>query len=472
MLWLLLLGGTVPAAAQQRLPPEVIAALRSADIAAEDMVAIVEEAGSAGAGTELLAWQARRPVNPASLMKLWPTLAGLELLGPAWRWKTPVWLTGTLPEPGSDAGIYNGDIVIRGSGDPTLVVERLWQMWMRLRQLGIREIRGDIVLDRSGFAAGTSAADPGEFDDEPLRPYNVQPDVLLFNHKAVHIGFRPEPARGIARLSVEPPLDGVRLPVSVPLKPGGCGNWRADLQADFSDPTQLRLGGAFPTACGEKRWSLAYPAPAEFNARLLVGLWHEMGGRFSGRVRGGVAPNTPPSFELESAPLAEVVRDINKFSNNVMAQNLFLSLPLALQGSGSVEGARRVVVDWARPWLGDEVNTWLLDNGSGLSRHHRVSALALARLLQRAWSGPLMPEFFSSLPASGIDGTLRRSSIPPGRAHLKTGSLRDVAGIAGHVLADNGRRYIVVAIINHPNANAARAALDQLASWAIRTPLR
>ena len=109
----------------------------------------------------------------------------------------------------------------------------------------------------------------------------------------------------------------------------------------------------------------------------------------------------------------------------------------------------------------------VIDNGSGLSRDGRVSTLALARLLQHAWSSPTMAELISSLPVSGLDGTLRRSRLPPGRAHLKTGSLRDVAGIAGYVLADNGRRYVVVAIINHPNANRARAALDLLAQWAL-----
>ena len=80
----------------------------------------------------------------------------------------------------------------------------------------------------------------------------------------------------------------------------------------------------------------------------------------------------------------------------------------------------------------------------------------LGRLLQSAWSSAVMPELMSSLPVAGIDGTLRRSKGVPGRAHLKTGSLRDVVGVAGYVLADSGRRYVVVAIVNHPNANAAR----------------
>ena len=112
----------------------------------------------------------------------------------------------------------------------------------------------------------------------------------------------------------------------------------------------------------------------------------------------------------------------------------------------------------------------MIDNGSGLSRETRLTAQQLARLLQSAWASPVMPELMASLPVSGTDGTLTRSKATPGRAHLKTGSLRDVAGVAGYVLAHNGRRYVVVAVVNHPNANAARPAIDALVQWAINEP--
>jgi len=112
----------------------------------------------------------------------------------------------------------------------------------------------------------------------------------------------------------------------------------------------------------------------------------------------------------------------------------------------------------------------VLDNGSGLSRQTRMTAQWLAHLLQHAWSSPVMPELVASLPVNGLDGTMRRSRAPAGRAHLKTGSLRDVAGLAGYVLDDNGRRRVLVAVIQHPNANAARPALDALVQWALKAP--
>ena len=186
----------------------------------------------------------------------------------------------------------------------------------------------------------------------------------------------------------------------------------------------------------------------------------------SATVPDGNAPAATPAFELRSPSLAEVIRDINKLSNNVMAQQLFLTLGATQGGAGTPQAAREVVRQWLKSRIGDAAKGAVIVNGSGLSRESRLSAGLLGQLLQAAWSSPVMPELMSSLPVAGIDGTLRRSKGTPGRAHLKTGSLRDVVGIAGFVLADSGRRYIVVGIVNHPNANAARPALEALAEWA------
>ena len=446
-------------AAPRGLPAEVTIALDHAKVPRDAMVAIVEEVG---ARSPRLAWQPDRPANPASLMKLLTTDASLELLGPAWTWTTPVWLQGTLHNSGPQ-GVLEGNLVIKGSGDPKLVLERMWLLLRRVQQLGVHEIRGDIVLDRSAFAAPEQ--DPADFDGDPLRPYNVQPDALLLNYRSVVLTFTPDAQRAVAAVSADPTLDGVRSDASVPLSSGPCGDWRTTLKADFSDPARMRFAGSYPGACGEKEWPVAYIDPKAYNERMLAGLWHEMGGSLTGRVRDGVAPSSPPSFVQESPTLAEVVRDINKFSNNTMAQQLFLTLALTQRGSGSPEAARDVLQQWAQSRLGDVAKTLVIVNGSGLSRDSRLSASLLAKLLQNAWASPVMPELMSSLPVSGVDGTLRRAKGGFGRAHLKSGSLRDVAGIAGYVLSAGGRRYVLVAIINHPDANAARPALDALVQW-------
>jgi serine-type D-Ala-D-Ala carboxypeptidase/endopeptidase (penicillin-binding protein 4) len=446
------------AATAAPLPPEVEAALDRAKLPRESFVAVVQEVGSA---RPRLAWQPEQWVNPASLMKLLTTFSALELLGPAWSWNTPVWLQGSVKD-----GVLDGNLVIKGSGDPKFVLERIWLLLKRVQQAGVREIRGDIVLDRSGF--NVPEQNPADFDNEPLRAYNVRADALLLNYKALSFTLTPDAARGVAHIAVDLPLAGVQVDHSVPLNNGPCDDWRGALRPDFSDPARIRFAGTLAAACGEKVWALAYADPKSYNERALVGLWNDMGGKLTGSVHDGTAPSTRPSFELASPALAEVVRDINKFSNNVMAQQLFLTLALAQRGSGSPALAREVLRQWIVERLANAgtLAGLVIDNGSGLSRESRVNAQLLARLLQLAWASPVMPELMSSLPVTGIDGTLKRSRASLGRAHLKTGSLRDVNGVAGYVLSNSGRRYVVVAIVNHANAGGARPSFDALVQWA------
>ncbi len=424
------------------------------------LVAVVQEAAS---GKTVLSVGARQPVNPASLAKLFTTAQALEQLGPAWTWSTPVWLQGAVRD-----GVLDGSLHIKGSGDPKLVLERLWLLLRRVQQLGVRDIRGDIVLDNSAFALSDS--NPADFDGESSRPYNVRAEALLLNYKAVTYTFVPDATRGVAQVLVEPPLAGLQVERSVPLAAGPCDDWRAALKANFSDPGRTRFAGSYPASCAEQSWPVADSAPSTFNARAVEGLWREMGGQLGGSVRDGPAPAARPSFEHRSPPLLEVVREINKFSNNVMAQQLFLTLALQrdptrpASAAAAREGLRRWVIDR----LGDPGPELVVDNGSGLSREGRASAQLLARLLQQAHDSAWAAELSSSLPIAGVDGTLRRARGGVGRAHLKTGSLRDVAGVAGYVLSDSGKRYVLVAIINHPQANAARAALDALVQWTMR----
>jgi D-alanyl-D-alanine carboxypeptidase/D-alanyl-D-alanine-endopeptidase (penicillin-binding protein 4) len=453
-------GSTEPAPATAALPATVAQALRQARVPADALAVVVQEAGS---GRVRLQHRADAAHNPASLTKLLTTYAALDLLGPAWTWRTGVWLAGPLR-----AGVLDGDLVVRGSGDPTLTLERTWLLLERVRQLGVREIRGDFVIDRSAFAAAQGAA--GEFDSQPLRPHNVQPDALLLNFRAVTYRFVPDAARGVARVAAEPALAGVGVDAEVALAHGPCGDWRSALQARFDDPQRVRFAGTFPQACGERAWPVAHPQPAAYDARLLRALWQGAGGVLGGTVREGAAPNSAPSFEFESPPLAAVVRDINKFSNNVMAQQLFLTLAAQALPPGipaTEAAARERLAQWAAARLGDVAAGLRVDNGSGLSRHNRISAQALARLLQQAWAGPLMAELMASLPIAALDGTLRRTQAGAGRAHLKTGSLRDVVAVAGYVLADSGQRYVLVAIVEHPQAGAARPALEALLDWTL-----
>ncbi len=452
----LALSAALPAAAQS-LPPAVEAALARAKVPADAVSMLVVDTD--GRQPPRLNWRGQVPSNPASIMKLVTTFAALDLLGPAFTWTTPVYVDGPVRN-----GVLEGNLYIRGEGDPTLVIERLWLLLRRVQGLGIRTIAGDIVLDRSAFQLPES--DPSAFDGEGQRPYNASPDALLINFKSVVMTFVPNPAGQVAQISYAPPLAGVAMPQTVPLAGGNCGDWRTGLGGSFGDPARIGFAGGYPAACGEKTWSVAYADPNAFAARAVAGLWGEMGGALKGVVRDGNVPaGLPPAFQAESPPLAEVVHDINKYSNNVMAQQVFVTLGLQQTRRGTFENSRAVLEEWWQRRIGGSVP--LMENGSGLSREARISAAQLARMLQVAWRSPVMSELMASLPSSGVDGTLRDRALPSGgSAHLKTGTLRDAAGVAGFVDGSDGHRWVVVAIANHPNAAAARPAFDALVDWA------
>ncbi len=449
------LASAQEATTRRPVPEAVSAALRSAAIppAASSIVVLPLADGVT------IEANASQPMNPASTMKLVTTYAALDLLGPAHTWRTEAFVTGALRRD-----VLDGDLVIRGSGDPRLVIESLWLMVQRIRGYGVREIRGDLVLDRSAFEP--VGHDPAEFDGERLRPYNAGPDALLLNFKAVSLGFVPDPQTRSARIVAIPPLAGIRLPAAVRGADGPCVDWRAKLQADFSDPTAPLFRGAYPLSCGEQSWHLSLLDHGRYFAAAFSSLWSGAGGAWSGRLREAAVPADARRVAVhESAPLAEVIRDVNKFSNNVMARQIYLTLGT----DGGRQAASSARAEAAiRTWLDDRglaMPELVLDNGAGLSRIERLSAASLARLLRHAFASPLMPELMSSLPLAGADGTMRKRNGAAGSAHIKTGLLAEVRAVAGYVHAASGRRYVVVAIINHPNARSGQAAHDALLQW-------
>jgi D-alanyl-D-alanine carboxypeptidase/D-alanyl-D-alanine-endopeptidase (penicillin-binding protein 4) len=484
-----LLGlGLMSALHAQNLPPEVDAALARAKIPRDAVSVLVMDADRDSKAPARVNHRSTFPMNPASVMKLVTTFAALDLLGPAYTWSTPVFVDGSVRD-----GTLTGNVYIKGQGDPKLVLERVWLLLRRLQGVGIKSINGDIVLDRTVFEI--PEADPASFDGEPLRPYNAAPDALLINYKAVVMTFTPDRTSGTAQVQFDPPLSGVQtqgiVPLSAPVTAADCGDYRGALKADFSDVTRIRFAGVYPAGCGEKVWPVAYSDPKSYGTRAIQGMWLEMGGKLSGSVRFGSVPsnlqNAKPSFESTSATLAEVIRDINKFSNNVMAQQVFLTLgravPLAafnpdtnvlpgeLPGvAGSFATSRAVAQRWWKERISvDDVP--VLDNGSGLSRNERISTQALGRLLQTAYRSPYMSELMSSLPITGVDGTLKRFKLhSAGSAHLKTGTLSNAIARAGYVDGASGKRYVLAAIINHANANtdAARAAMETLVEWTVK----
>ena len=454
--------GPATAAAADRLPRSIQQALAAANIPAGNVALFVQELGRPRPD---LVHNADTPMNPASTMKLVTSFAALELLGPTYSWKTE--FLATVPVRN---GVLEGDLVIKGYGDPKMTVENFWLALRKLRALGVREIRGDLVLDRSWFETGET--DPTRFDNEPLRPYNVAPDALLVNFKSVRFQFVPNLANRTISVAYEPQMAQLEVAPQVRLTEGECGDWRAGLKADFrADGAAMRVGfsGTYPASCGERTWNVSLFSHPNYVFGVFKQLWQESGGSIRGKVRdGGAPPGSQLLFSTESPSLSEVVRDINKFSNNVMARQLFLSLSAeTLKQPGRNDRSFEVV----RSWLlqrGLDLPGLVMDNGSGLSRAERISAGGMARLLEAAFQSAVMPEFIASLPLVALDGTMRRrlkSESVAGRAHIKTGSLMDANTMAGYLLDQSGRRHVVVFFINHPNARQGQAAQDALLKW-------
>ncbi len=442
------------------MPLSVAAALQAANIPTAAIAVVAEEIG---ANRPTLSINAGQPMNPASLMKLVTTYAGLEILGPAYTWGTDAYVVGKLTR-----GVLDGDLYLKGGGDPKLTFEQFWGLLRQLRARGVWEIRGDLVLDRTRFAPLDE--DPGHFDGEPLRAYNVAPDALLLNYKSLRLRFIP----GLDKITVLPEPQPSQLDVINLLRRGDgpCEEWseqvRIDLMSRGAHP-RLVVTGAYPAACGEKTRLVSPLTHAEYILGVFRELWMELGGKFAGRLREAPVPDgLSPVASVESPTLVEVVRDINKFSNNVMARQLYLTI--AAEHSGR-PAAPADADDAIRAWLAREelsLPELVLENGAGLSRIERISAAGLARLLQAAFRGPFMPEFIASLPIVAVNGTMKKrlqGDGTAGKAHIKTGTLEGVKTIAGYVLDRAGKYNVVVFLINHPDAAAGRAAQDALLRW-------
>jgi D-alanyl-D-alanine carboxypeptidase/D-alanyl-D-alanine-endopeptidase (penicillin-binding protein 4) len=446
------------------VPAPVRAALSQAHVPL-DAVAIRVERVEGGRAT--VSHRDQVPMSPASVLKLVTSYAALDLLGPAYTFKTDVLVRGKL-----SAGVLEGDLVLRGGGDPKLTYERLWQLVQNLRARGIREIGGDVILDRSFFAP--APFDPAGFDQDPRRAYNVGADALLVNFGSVQFHFLPD--GDAVRVVAEPDLPNIEIQSSIATTPEPCRSWRRELTPEVTAHGLIAtvvFTGRMPAACGEKTWPLTVLEGARFTESMFRWLWSSIGGVLRGTVREGTAPADARLFlRQESETLAELVHAMNKFSNNVMARHLFLALSARDGHAGELAASDRI----AREWLaarGIDARGAVLDNGSGLSREARLTAAQLAALLRSAWASPLMPEIVSSLPIYGVDGTLkeRRDRGALGAAHLKGGTLNGVQSMAGYVDDTAGRRWIVVMMVNHPRAGDAQPALDALVAW-VREPGR
>lgn len=460
MLWL---WAAAALAQNATLPDTLQAAWRATGLPASALSLQVQEVD----GNPIFALNATEPRNPASVMKVVTTWAGLEALGPEYRWRTAF-----LAEGGGriDAqGTLSGPLYIKAGGDPSLTLTDLWTMLRELRMRGVKNL-GDVVVDRSIF--GAVSIDTAAFDASGDRPYNASPDAMMIGLGALRVLVYPDSARKAWIPVVDPAVPGVRVSGRPEWRNGTCQGAPRGVAANIqqqSDGVVINLSGEATGSCGAfSIWRLALSQPQYFAAVFRM-LWRELGGTLARDITEGRAPASATELvSHQSDALATIIRRINKLSNNVMARHLLLGIGAKLHGPGATPatGARAVLTLLRQK--GIDTAGWEIENGSGLSRTGRLTAHGLAGMLTHAWRSPIMPEFMSSMAISGVDGTVRRrlrNTTARGRAHLKTGTLRNARALAGYVQGESGKRYILVSMVNHDNAIAARAFEDALVEW-------
>jgi D-alanyl-D-alanine carboxypeptidase/D-alanyl-D-alanine-endopeptidase (penicillin-binding protein 4) len=444
------------------LPANVQAALNKRNVPHDTLSVFAQDVDS---GEVVLSWLEDTPRNPGSTIKLLTTLAALDILGPTYEWQTNVYALGEI-----DDGRLEGDLLIEGRGDPFLVTERVWQLLRRLRQAGIRDISGKLLLDDRFF--DVSQHDPAAFDRQPLRAYNVAPNALMMNFKMIRFWFEPEPGTRKVRVWLDPAIENLAIDNRLRLVAGPCRGYQRGITILANEAMDgISLSGRFPDGCKAYRMDRTALSHNAYVYGLVESLWRESGGRLDGGWARAAAPdNVEPLLEFRSLPLADVITRVNKHSNNVMARHLLYTLSAERLGEpGTEAGGRQVIDEWLQR-NGLELSSMALDNGAGLSREARMAARDFGALLHFAWQLPTMPEFVASMSLSGLDGTLSRrykGSPITGNAHLKTGSLDHVTAIAGYLQARSGRRFSVVMLHNHTDIHRGpgEEAQEALLRW-------
>jgi D-alanyl-D-alanine carboxypeptidase/D-alanyl-D-alanine-endopeptidase (penicillin-binding protein 4) len=474
----LLASSPAAAAYDDELPPPVAAALVQAGLPADALGAIAIPQ-TFWART----WRHRAdvPMQPGSAMKLVTTIVALDRLGPDQAGHTELHIAGAV-----DDGVLEGDLVLVGGADPDFDLPALWSLLFELRQRGVHTVSGNVVLDRTLFAPARLDIGVPPFDDAPEWPYNVIPDALMLNGQLMGLALSSQ-GNGPASARLSPPLDGVNIDASaMALTDTPCADWDNDwlpprLHESSPGQWQIALQGGFPRRC-EARAALQLLDRNVTAERQVRAVWASLGGHFRqapGSAREAALPAGAQRIAQHRArPWVEVLRPMNKASDNALARLLLLQLGVPAMSANpqatTLELAQRDVQRWF-----DEQRIahdgLVIDNGSGLSRSERIAPRTMAQAIETALRGRHAPELLMSLPLAGVDGTMRRrlkGTPAEGWARLKTGTLKNVTALAGTVRDTRGDTWVVVAMINHDDANRGRPVLDALVEWVARSGAR
>ena len=473
------------ASAANALPAAVAAILGRSGLPAKSFAFDVRSVENADL-SPLASFQAEQPFLLASTAKLVTSLAALDLLGAQHRWRTAAYATAPVVD-----GRLRGDLVITG-GPVGLTGNELRRWFLQMREQGLQTIFGNIVLDDVALLheREPKQAKATEEERSPDAPINAR----TYNQGKLVVSVRA--AAGERALVTVKPRPANVLVVNDVLMGGGCAAWASWKGADEIEsgpPLQLWVRGRWSSDCAAEDIAFvkapsalrlepelgAAPALPITAPRMVAELWADTGGSLRGSVveRDTAAPRSRGAhgFSELATPVGEVLREMNKTSNNEAARSVMLALapggaPMPASGplyAGALQAAQQRMRDWLRSQgLRDGDITVVI--GSGQSRAERGKPRALVELLRTAWRSAGSQTLVDSLPIAGIDGTLvhrMKSGSATGQAYLKTGTLSDTRALAGYVRGRSGKVYAVAMIVTDPEAARATPALDALVEW-------
>jgi D-alanyl-D-alanine carboxypeptidase/D-alanyl-D-alanine-endopeptidase (penicillin-binding protein 4) len=462
------MAAALATAALADVPAPVSTALAAAGLPEEALGFVVMDAAT---GKEVLAHRPGFAMQPASTMKVLTAIVALDRLGPAWQGRMELVTAAPL-----ENGVLKGDFVLRGGADPDVGWPEFRRMLLAARNQGIREVAGDFVLDLGLFSPPRLDLGIPPFDDTPEFRYNLIPDALMLGSYLLGLEIASDGARVSA--TIETPLEGVRVENGLVVSERKCADWEDGWKLPTLErrPGEIvvRLAGDFPKDCTAST-GLNLLDRVEYADRLFRALWKDLGGTFTGTTKASFSPGGRTLADHHSRLLGEMVRDVNKRSDNPVTRLLYLTLgttDLLPPGGTTAERAERIVRDWLTEKRIDDAGL-VLENGSGLSRKERIRPATLAAVLREARSSPWFPEYLSALPIAGIDGGVRErldKSPATQKSRLKTGTLRDTSALAGYIVDAGGATLVFVGMINHPKAtgSVARPILDALVDYVAR----
>lgn len=370
-------------------------------------------------------------MNPASCVKIVTAAAALSTLGPDYRFTTK-FQTDAPPEQGTIKNLY-----IRGDGDPFFVTQEIWRMLGRLRQVGIKQISGDLVIDESFFDAYTYPRQT----DESKRAYAAATSAVAVNFNSISIMIAPGTKQGEAALvTIDPPNDYIQLKNEV--KTGSKLNVKID-QSVGEDSEIVLVSGSIPLKTTAKAFYRNVFEPTLYAGSVIHSLLLQHGITVSGKIRGGKTPEGAHFlFQEPSKPLGLIIRDMNKFSNNFVAEQLLKHMGAVRKGEPGTTSKGVEVLQEYLALIGIPKGSYTVENGSGFSNVTRLSARQLVKVLTSAYEDfSIRPDLLASFSILGVDGTMKQWSHPSflrGRVRAKTGTLGGVSSLAGYIPARDG----------------------------------